>query len=78
MTDPKDDGLIASEADFLNTLLRQYYGDSHEVDTSDDWRTALDAGGVQGVHSQNAYTRPNFTEAPGSTWGCWSRATTDL
>ena len=55
MTDPKDDGLIASEADFLNTLLRQYYGDSHQVDTSDDWRTALDAL-VQGVHYQNAYT----------------------
>ena len=37
----KDEGLIAAEADFLNTQLRMYYGDQHQVVPGDDWRDAI-------------------------------------
>ena len=45
---PKDEGLIASEADFLNTELRMNYGDHLQVEPEDDWRPAI-RGLVDGV-----------------------------
>ena len=44
----KDEGLIASEADFLNTELRENYGDHLQVEVDDDWRPAI-RGLVDGV-----------------------------
>ena len=54
MTETKDEGLIAAEADFLNTQLRTYYGDQHQVGISDDWRNAIQQL-VWGVSYQKQY-----------------------
>lgn len=44
----KDEGLIASEADVLNTELRENYGDHLQVEPHGDWRCAI-LGLVDGV-----------------------------
>ena len=54
--DPKDEGLIASEADFLNTELRMNYGDHLQVEMNDDWRPAI-RGLVYGVHYGEEFNR---------------------
>ena len=53
---PKDEGLIASESDFLNTELRMNYGDHLQVDPDDDWRPAI-RGLVHGVRHGEAFNR---------------------
>ena len=41
LTSPKDPGLIASEADFLNTELRMAGRDHLQVGIDNDWRPAI-------------------------------------
>ena len=53
---PKDAGLIASEADFLNTELRMNYGDHLQVEVDDDWRPAI-RGLVDGVRQGEEFKR---------------------
>ena len=54
----KDEGLIASEADFLNTELRMNYGGHLQVDVNDDWRMAI-RGLVDGVRYGEEFNRRN-------------------
>ena len=58
----KDQGLIASEADFLNTRLRMYYGDNFQVMPDDDWREAIEQL-IYGVLHQNKYASKRILEA---------------
>ena len=74
MSDHKDEGLIASEADFLNTELRMNYGDHLQVRPNDDWRPAI-RGLVHGVrHGEEfnrekwAWRKPLFCASPGTSW----------
>ena len=53
---PKDEGLIASEADFLNTELRMNYGEHLQVLPHDDWRPAI-RGLVDGVRQGEQFKR---------------------
>ena len=59
---PKDEGLIASEADFLNTELRMNYGDHFQVDMDDDWRPAI-RGLVDGVRLGEEFNRGHLIAA---------------
>ena len=53
---PKEEGLIASEADLLNTELRENYGHHLQVDVEDDWRPAI-RGLVDGVRYGEEFNR---------------------
>ena len=57
---PKDEGLIAAEADFLNTELRMNYGGHLQVEVDDDWRTAI-RGLVDGVRYGEEFQRKGGT-----------------
>ena len=57
-TSPKDPGLIASEADFLNTELRMANRDHEQVEPDDDWRSSI-RGLVEGVRAGEEFNRRN-------------------
>ena len=73
-TSPKDEGLIASEADFLNTELRMANRDHQQVDPDDDWRSSI-RGLVEGVRAgenfnllkMQAIVKEAWTELIGAT-----------
>ena len=64
---PKDEGLIASEADFLNTELRANYGDHLQVETDDDWRAAI-GGLVDGVRHGEEFKLRNTLAPVAKAW----------
>ena len=64
---PKDEGLIASEADFLNTELRMNYGDHLQVGMENDWRPAI-RGLVDGVRYGEEFNHKKLLSVVKEAW----------
>ena len=66
-TSPKDEGLIASEADFLNTELRMANRDHQQVDPDDDWRSSI-RGLVEGVRAGEEFNLRKMLAISEEAW----------
>ena len=66
-TSPKDPGLIASEAAFLNTELRMANRDHEQVEPDDDWRSSI-RGLVDGVRADENFNLRKWHAVAKEAW----------